>query len=234
MTKPKNTKLLSEITACFKRLKVKSYIEPAKSKSKGSKKLEATKVVENKPQAYPAMFEAAALVILSVSKRPTKFSGPRKFLIDKASTVKELNGLSSVLERHSNELLLALTKLNADAISVLDGGLGITGLSEELVNFAQSIRVRGKQHETSAKSIRGAPQNIKALLVAKTTASYYHRITGFKPTIIKYHYKEYSLGGPFYNLLDEIFTLLKIDVSREHYAREALRSLGFLGSKKKD
>lgn len=235
MTPSQNKKLISEIAECFSRLKVKPYEEPIKSRGRVAKGGKNKSPKRKKPEACPEMFDAAAIVIVSLSKRPAKVNAPRKFVVDKASTTKELIALSQVLERHADELLKTLTYLNADAISALRGGLCITGLSEELIRLSQIVVKLAKKKKSAAKPLekRGVKKNIGAVYVARAVATYYQRITGYKPTIIKYHHQTPSLGGPFYNLLDEIFTLLKFDLNREHYAREALKLEGFLGSKKK-
>ena len=235
MTKSENTKLLSEIASCFSRLKVKPYVESVKPKGKVVRGNKTKAATEEKPQACPEIFNAAAIVIVSLSKRPAKVDAPQKFVVDKASTTKELIALSQVLERHADELLKALTHLNADAISALRGGLCITGLSEELIRLSQIIVKLAKKKKFAANPLerRGVKKNIGAVYVARAVAAYYKRITGYKPTIIKYHHQTPSLGGPFYNLLDKMFTLLKFALNREHYAREALKLEGFLGSKKK-
>lgn len=211
MQKNPNTKLHLEISNAFARL-----TPDPKAK---------------KTEANQGTFDAAANTILHLANAPKKLIRPRNFIVDKASTPKELNQLAGLFDQFADDLVTARTKLNADAIAALDGALMLTGLSGELQKLANSIRALATESKSDAKPLRGAPKNMRAILIAQTIATYYHRITGFKPTIIKNHHNGKGLGGPFFNLLVEIFDLLDFPCDRVHYAREAIKSLGFLGGK---
>lgn len=218
MTTSHDAKIQSEISACFSKLKVKDFDEASMLDNPEARK----------PEANQPTFDAAANVILNLSKTPEKIIRPRNFVVDKYSTPKELCALADLFDKFSDELIEARAKLNADAISELKGGLLLTGLSQEFQELSEKIHMQASEYKSNAKPLRGAPKNLRAIFVAQTIATYYHRITGYKPTIIKNHYPNGN-AGPYYNLVVEIFGLLDIQGNRRHYAEEALRTLGFLG-----
>lgn len=216
-----NSKLHGTISNYFARLKIKPFDDNAALQDPDIKK----------PEANQPTFDAAAKTILHLANAPEKLIRPRNFIVDKASTPKELNRLAGLFDQFADVLVTEKTKLNADAISALDGALMLTGLSTELQKLAASIREVATKKKSDAKPLRGAPKNMRAILIAQTIATYYHRITGYSPTINKNNYNGERLDSPFCRLLVEIFDLLDIQCDREHYAREALKSLGFLGGK---
>lgn len=203
------------ISTCFSRLAEKEFEVRSRAQDPAVKNHEANQET----------YDAAANAILNLANTPEKIIRPRNFILDKASTQKELNLLAGLFDKFADDLVTAKKKLNADAISALDGALMLTGLSEEFEELAKSVRKIALAKKSDAKPLRGAPRNLRAILVAETIATYYHRITGRKPTIINNHYVESPADGPFYHLVVEIFDLLSIRGNRKHYAVEALKSL---------
>lgn len=197
-----------------------------------------------KTEAYQGTFDAAADSIIMLSKIPTAHKVPRSYFKDKAATQKELAQLLALFSRFGNTLAVQIPSLNSDAVIAIGG----TGALLELSNTVLSIGARFEhilkkiedseatkkafKEESSniTKAVRsGAPSNLRAQMIARTAASYYQRITGKRPTITKNNYSDPpTLGGAYYYLIDNIFKILKMEVSVEHHAREAAKTLRLL------
>lgn len=228
MQKNPNAKAHREISNAFARL---TPIDPKAKKTKASQ----------------VTCDAAADSIIILSKIPTKHKVPRTFFKDKASTQKELTQLLALFSRFGNTLTVQISILNSDAVIAIGGteplqelsrtvlslGTQLERILEKIKSSEETKQASDKAEEESSdttKAVRsGAPSNLRAQMIAQTAASYYQRITGKSPTISKNNYSDPpTLGGVYYYLIDDIFKILKMEVSVEHHAREAAKTLRLL------
>lgn len=225
MTNLSTPKIHSKIVDCFARLKVKPLHGIPKNQTKNSS-LDIDQLT----------LDNAADTILRFNKIPTRFKTPRSYFSDQASTSKELASLKKLLETFSNGLIQQIANLNSDAIIAIGGKETLVDLSEHVVQIAGQVaaiiqKSAKKQNQSDskiqpAKKLRsGAPTNLRTQMIAQTAASFYERITGKRPTVTKNNYSDPpTLGGPYYLLLEDIFGILKIEASVEHYASEAVKN----------
>lgn len=223
MTQKTNYKLPLAITNAFARLKPDPKTE--------------------KTEAVQSTCEAAAHNIILLSKIPTKHKVSRGYFKDEAATQKELTQLFNLFSQFSRTLAAQIPSLNSDAVSAIGGTQSlqdlsstVLGMGTRLEHILQVIKAsEEKKHLKSGaqsnpsdkkKALRsGAPSNLRVQMIAQTAASFYERITGKRPTVTKNNYSDPpTLGGAYYLLLEDIFGILKIEASVEHYASEASRN----------
>lgn len=200
-----------------------------------------------KTEANQGTFDAAADSIIMLSKIPTTHKVPRHFFKDEAATMKELTQLLALFSRFGNTLSAQIPSLNSDAVIAIGGTEPLLELSNTVLSIGtrfehilkkiksseESKNASDKAGEQSSDTTKarhsGAPSNLRAQMIAQTVASYYQRITGKRATVIKYNYSDPPTpGGAYYNLLDNIFKIIKMEVSVEHHAREAAKKLRLL------
>lgn len=222
MNSKNDSKLHKAISSSFARLKPKT--------SQSNQEVEGSEVED---LAYAQLIcNTAADIVIRLNGIPTSFKTPRNYIRDKASTRKELKNLQNLLDLFSFSLLQQIANLNADAISAIGGKDVLVHLSENVATIAgqiESIIDSSKPVNTPRKLRNGAPINLRATHVANAIATYYQRITGKHPTIIKDAYTDPpTISGNYYFLVQEIFDLLKIDANVEHFARKASKTLSSL------
>ncbi|MGF1553431.1 MAG: hypothetical protein ACFBWO_13180 [Paracoccaceae bacterium] len=93
-------------------------------------------------------------------------------------------------------------------------------LMDDMVNKISDVLDDGSVDD---RPIRGAKKKISTAAVSDYCANHFKIVVGREPTVVKYHNgRQYCAGGPFIELLTEVFSALGIEDSVPSQAEAAI------------
>lgn len=144
-------------------------------------------------------------------------------IVGHTKTEKEL----TKIVKHAAALAKCFESLHQPAILLL-ADMGLCNMRNELPKILHDMESKIRNVELSVlrePPKGGRPDDKLAQAVANIVACYYHKITGKDPgRIVDARVGDSTSYGPFMHLLSEVFSILNIKASSDHYAKEAAKT----------